>query len=369
MSFRRGGPAHGWGNDAMKRRQFLTTLLASASLPTLSWADAGSPAFLAAAREGDGGFAMFGLTRQGGDVFRIPLPARGHAAAAHPTAPEAVAFARRPGTYALVIDCVTGRLAHRLDAPEGRHFYGHGAFVAGGDVLVTTENAFDSGEGRLGLWSRREGYRRIGEIAANGIGPHEVLALPGDVLAVANGGIRTHPDHGRDKLNLDNMRPNLSYLTAEGAVLDQVTLDPALHHASIRHLATDGTTVAFAMQWQGDLPDPAPLLGLHRRGGSAVLCRADMAEQMAMQGYAGSVAMAGGRAAITSPRGGRVHVFTLDGALAQVVQRADVCGVARAGAGMIVSDGFGGLLTLDQARLHPLRKAARNWDNHIVAIG
>ena len=88
------------------RRSFLAGLLAAASAPSLSWADAGSPAYLAAAKEPSGTYALFGLAASGQDVFRIALPDRGHAAAAHPPAPEAVAFARRPGTFALVIDCV-----------------------------------------------------------------------------------------------------------------------------------------------------------------------------------------------------------------------------------------------------------------------
>ena len=95
------------------RRGFLAGLFAASALPRLSWADAGDPCYLAAAKERDGGYALFGLDGQGRDLFRIALPDRGHAAAAHPVAPEAVAFARRPGTFALVIDCVTGAVAHR----------------------------------------------------------------------------------------------------------------------------------------------------------------------------------------------------------------------------------------------------------------
>ena len=176
----------------------------------MGWAAAGSPVYLAAARDPSGDYALFGLDGTGHDIFRIPLPDRGHAAAAHPTAPEAVAFARRPGRFALVIDCVKGRVAHRLDAPEGRHFYGHGAFLQGGAILATSENEIDTGKGRIGLWSRAKGYARIGEIASGGVGPHEIRRWAEDVLVVANGGIRTHPDSDREKLNIDDMRPNLS---------------------------------------------------------------------------------------------------------------------------------------------------------------
>lgn len=61
----------------------------------------------------------------------------------------------------------------------------------------------------------------------------------------------------------------------------------------------------------GEPGDGVPLLGLHRRGEEPILAEADLAEQIAMQGYAGSVAFAadGGAVGITSPRGGRLHVF------------------------------------------------------------
>ncbi|MEX3314649.1 DUF1513 domain-containing protein [Sulfitobacter sp. PS-8MA] len=352
------------------RRHFLAGL-AALSLPRPSWADAGNPAYLAAAREPSGAYALFGLDAGGRDLFRIPLPDRGHAATAHPTAPEAVAFARRPGRFALVIDCVSGNLLHRLDAPAGRHFYGHGAFLAGGEILATSENDIDSGAGRIGLWARGRGYARIGEIASGGVGPHEIRAWSEDVLVIANGGIRTHPDSGRDKLNLPVMRPNLSYVTRDGAVLEQVELAPELRQNSIRHLALgpDGQ-VAFAMQWQGDPGAAGPLLGLHRRGSAAVLAEADLVEQMAMAGYAGSVAYTadGSAVGITSPRGGRLHVFGTDGQFMAAQRRADICGLAPGAGGFVATDGLGGLLRGGGAGLAPLGKAERAWDNHLVAL-
>ncbi|WP_425100803.1 DUF1513 domain-containing protein [Tropicibacter sp. S64] len=354
----------------MRRRNFLGALLASSTLPAVSWADAGSPAFVAAAQEPDGGYALFGLSELGEDLFRIPLPSRGHAAAAHPHAPEAVAFARRPGTFALVIDCVSGEVAHRLESPEGRHFYGHGAFLQDGGLLCTTENDITTGEGVIGLWSRAEGYRRVGELRSGGIGPHELIRLPGDVLAVANGGILTDPTQGdgREKLNIDTMMPNLAYVTLDG-VQEIVELDPDLHKNSIRHLATDGETVAFAMQWEGELPDPVPLLGLHKRGQTPVLASAHLAEQLAMDGYAGSIAVDGDTVAITSPRGGRVHLFGLDGTFRESLKRTDLCGVASGPYGLVATDGLGGVWSITAKGLTPQVKANRAWDNHLVRIG
>lgn len=56
------------------------------------------------------------------------------------TRPEAIAFARRLGTFTLVIDCIEGRTLATLSASEGRHFYGHGAVSLDGNLLFTPEN-------------------------------------------------------------------------------------------------------------------------------------------------------------------------------------------------------------------------------------
>lgn len=353
------------------RRHLLASALAAAAGPRRSWAEAGSPACIGAAREPDGIYVLIGISAGGAEVFRIPLPGRGHAAAAHPSAPEAVAFARRPGSFALVIDCASGTVRRCIEAPAGRHFYGHGAFIENGDVLCTSENDIKTGEGRIGFWSRADGYRRIDDVTSGGIGPHEIRTMPGGSLVVANGGIRTHPDRGRDKLNLDTMRPNLAYVSAGGRVLERIELVPELHRNAIRHLAVGpGGLVAFAMQWQGDASAAPPLLGLHRRRHAPHLVSADLAEQVAMQGYAGSVAFdtTGETAAITSPRGGRLHLFSAEGAFLAACHRPDICGLATAADGFIASDGLGTIMRVKGKELALLARSDRAWDNHLVAM-
>lgn len=359
------------------RRSFLTSLLACGAAPGLGWAAAGSPAYLAAAGEADGSFALYGLAEDGTDTFRVPLAARGHAGAAHPTRAEAVAFARRPGLFALVIDCVTGRLLHQLTPPADRHFNGHGGFALGGAVLFTCEQDAASSAGVVGVWDAAAGYVRVGEFPSQGIGPHELLVMPdGRSLAVANGGIATDPTD-RTKLNLATMRPNLSYLGFDGALLEQVELDPELWPSSIRHLAVrpDGL-VGFAMQWEGEA-DPAPaLLGLHQRGQSPVLAAAPPADQAALLGYAGSIAFSpdGNEVAITGPRGGRLHRFSAAkadlGAFLGAASRSDVCGLAPHPGGFLASDGLGGLIAIaaGTGTPRPLARANRAWDNHLVSL-
>ncbi|MDB6177166.1 DUF1513 domain-containing protein [Paracoccus sp. Z330] len=353
------------------RRGFLASLAAGAIAPRLSWADAGAPAILGAAREPDGSYALFGIGADGSDRFRVALPARGHAGAAHPTAPEAVAFARSPGTFAVVLNCVTGEVIARLTAPQGRHFYGHGTFIANGDILCTSENDYTTGQGRIGMWSRRENWRRIAEIATHGVGPHEIKSMADDILVAANGGYRSDPARPGEKLDVDRMQPNLSYVSPDGQLLDQVELEPALRQNSIRHISfgRDGL-VAFGMQWQGDPADGVPLLGLHRRGQAAILDAMPIHEAIAMQGYVGSVAFDATRksVAISSPRGGRVQIFDDQGTHLHSILREDVCGIAPADHGFFLSDGLGGLILADSS-LRPLAKHDRRaWDHHLVPV-
>ena len=355
------------------RRTFLASLLAASASPAVGWAAVGNPAYLAAARRTDGSFELAGLGADGAEAFRVDLPARGHAACAHPTRAEAVGFARRPGTFALVLDCATGAVLHRLVPPEGHQFNGHGSFSADGSVLFTAEQMAEDSAGRIGLWDVAEGYARMGQIDSHGVGPHDVRLMPdGRTLVIANGGIQTDK-WDRAKLNTDTMQPNLSYLSLDGTLQEQVVLEPELHQNSIRHLAlrADGL-VGFAMQWEGEPGAATPLLGLHRQGQAVQLCEAPLADELTMDGYAGSIAFSGrgDEIAITSPRGGRLHRFGADGAFLGAVSRTDVCGLASHDGGYMASDGLGGLLIVGarDGVARPLRRADVAWDNHLIAL-
>lgn len=347
----------------MQRRTFLASFAASLA-PRLTWADIGAPAFLAAGKRGEA-FFLHGLTATGTSLFQIALPGRGHAAAAHPTRAEAVAFARRPGTFALVIDCATGETRHRLTPPEGMQFNGHGAFSRDGSLLMTSEVVAETSEGRIGLWDTRS-YTRLTDWPSHGIGPHEIKRLADGRLAVANGGIKTDPVD-RTKLNLPDMRPNLTLLAEDGALLDQIDL-PGLYQNSIRHLALQGDRIAFAMQWEGDPADPVPQLGLWTPGKAPILCPPLEAEAFTMQGYAGSIAATPERILITSPKGGAAMIFATDGTPVATHLRADLCGAATASGAFTVTDGNGAIWSADDQGLTPLATDETQWDNHLVAL-
>ena len=353
------------------RRTFLAG--AGALCATPLWSAVGNPTHVAAAKHFDGSFWLHGLSADGRDLFAIPLTARGHAAAAHPTRAEAVAFARRPGTFALVLDCADGRVIAELNAPQGHHFYGHGTFSADGSRLYTTENAYDRGVGRIGVWDATSGYRRVASLPSHGIGPHEIIRLPGrDTLVVANGGIETHPATGRTKLNLATMQPNLSYLGAEGELLEQVRL-PSRHRLnSMRHIAAAPTgEIAIGCQWQGDLAEAPPLVWTHRQGGPVTTTASASNLWRQFNGYIGSVAWSGDgqRLIATSPRGGLAFVGSPTHE-PRIVAAPDVCGAASANTGALLSAGKK-LLHLDRFDHKPMPLASydvESWDNHISTI-
>lgn len=336
--------------------------------------------FVSCGADPDGGFLVAGLGADGTPRFQIPLPARGHGAACHPTRPHCVVFARRPGSFAYLLDTVAGSALRRITTIAGRHFYGHGAFSSDGRTLFATENDYASGRGVLGIYDAADGYRRAAEISSHGIGPHEMRLLPDNkTLAVANGGIRTHPDHGRAKLNLATMAPNLTLLdSASGALRGLARLPAELHRLSIRHLDVDPDgRLAVAMQYEGDRRDLVPLLGLYEGGDRIRLLEAPAPIARRMRQYSGSVAFdrSGARIVLSSPRG---HLVTLwDARRATYLgsfDAPDACGLAATGTDceILVTGGDGHVRLVDGWRgtlsvLGP-RASGPRWDNHIARL-
>lgn len=153
-------------------------MLATGLVPQNTWAETGKPQFLSAAKRPDGTYVLCGLNSDMQIAFELPLPARGHAAAAHPKLAEAVVFARRSGNCAIVLDCTRGTEMARLTAPQGRHFYGHGAYSQDGKLLFITENDYENARGIVGVWDVSMGYRCVREFSSGGVGPHDVKLMP-----------------------------------------------------------------------------------------------------------------------------------------------------------------------------------------------
>jgi uncharacterized protein len=271
-----------------------------------------------------------------------------------------------------------GLVLRRFDTPPDRHFFGHGVFDPTGRFLFATENDVTGGQGVLGVYDAADKYRRLGELPAHGIGPHDVALLPdGRTLAVANGGILTRPETGRAKLNLDSMRPSLNYVEAEsGRLLEERGLPHDLRQLSIRHLVQGaGGVVAAGMQWEGDPARLVPLVALDH-GAGLVPLQAPPEALGAMAGYVGSVAFdrAGELVAASCPRGNRVAFWRAeDGRFLRTVEIADGCAVGPAGEPerFVVASGLGLVLEVD-ARTGAAtpwgERAPVAYDNHLTVL-
>lgn len=334
--------------------------------------------------DGDGGFGLAALAPAGDMVWELALPARGHAATIRPHSDEVVQFARRPGQYAVVADIAAGKQINRIENVPGRRFNGHGSFGPDGRMLYATENDFAGERGVIGIYDAGNAYRRIGEFSAHGVGPHEIVSLSDrHVLAIANGGIQTHPEMPRLKLNVQNMTPSLVYIDAQnGQLLQKVQLPPSLHQLSIRHLAAGrGDVVAIAMQYEGAAGDPVPLVAMHRRGGRHMQLL-DLPEKLRrrMKQYCGSVCFdrSGRIFAVSAPRGNLVTFWDAEqGAFMRAITLADGCAIAPDGAAgvFLVAGGAGDLVRVHavSGTVEPLlprnRPMTRHWDNHMLAAG
>ena len=339
------------------------------------------PLYLSARADDAGGYRVSGFAADGVRFLDLPLPGRGHSFAVRPDGRAAVHFARRPGRFALVLDLAQGAIEQGVETPGGRHFYGHGVFGQDGRLLYATENDFDGERGVIGVYDADSGYERVGEFMSHGIGPHEIALLSdGQTLVVANGGIATHPDLPRVKLNLPIMAPSLCHIDRQsGTLLQELTLDPALHRLSIRHLAVGpADTVAVAMQYEGPAHHRVPLVGLQRSGGALHLLRGPPAVLRAMKNYCGSVCFdaSGGdhrrlRAArrprdlLGRRRGPLPVVRRGPGRLRRRTGRAAerVPGQQRTGGVVVIDARSGKARPFSVSRLQNGR-----WDNHLVAV-
>lgn len=358
---------------AIDRRQFIQAFAALGVMPvaTLARAAEGQPAFIAARAEGASRFSVAVLDHAGELLFSEELDGRAHDIAISPDTATAVVFARRPGFFALVIDLTGRRRVLSFAPPEGRHFYGHGFFSGDGRLLYATENDYEGERGVLGLYDVAAGYRRIGELPTHGAGPHEALLMrDGRTIAIGNGGVITHPDLDRAKLNLATMRPSLVYLdAATGDLIEKAELPAELHQLSIRHMAeaADGT-LWFGSQYEGAETDRVPLVGTHRRGSDATLVAAPESAYAGMRQYIGAIAVnaAGTRIAATSPIGGQALVFdTATRNLVETRAIREVCGIAGDGSDFFSADA-GGHLWRGSTMVSEF--PGTMWDNHVRKI-
>jgi hypothetical protein len=358
------------------RRDFLKAAGAgfAAALAPKAWAAtlAADAVFATAFVRRDGSFGAGILSEEGKLLYSVKLPDRGHDVTFDPVSRRSVVFPRKPGTIAVVFDHMKQIEPLTIVSGQGRHFYGHGVFSPDGALLYATENDFDNAAGMIGIYAANDGFRRIGEFATHGTGPHEMLLLgDGRTLAVANGGIETHPDYGKAKLNLASMQP--SYVLIDrlsGDMVEKHQLPSNLHQLSIRHMDADQTgTVWFSCQYEGATMDRPPLVGRAPRGEALELLEMPEKALNSLHNYIGAMAAnhAAGTVAVSSPAGNSYVVFEArSGKVVAATDMTEVCGIAPDGAGYIASAGTG---RIRPASGKPVMEPDYVWDNHIHRIG
>jgi hypothetical protein len=365
----------------MNRRDFLLFtggLLLAANPLTRAFAHQAGSRLVSCRTDADGVHHLTAVGIDGSLHFDVVLPGRGHGICVRPDGSQAVVFARRPDDFLWVVDVDSGRVLQQKTSQPGRHYFGHGVFDPAGRLLYVTENAYDEGHGVVGIYDAADGYRRLGEIPSHGVGPHELkLLADGRTLVIANGGIHTHPDSERSKLNLDDMDPSLAYVdTASGLLLGQYRPPAQWHQLSIRHLdVTPDDKVCIAMQYEGPVNQHPPLIAVHQGEASLRLLSAPDEVQQRMRNYCGSVAcdLGGEVFAVSSPRGNLITLWSAaDGRLLDAIAYADGCGLARTdGSGRFyASNGQGDLMQLGRAAAGAPGHAWNGWrwDNHLVAF-
>lgn len=342
---------------ALSRRSLLAGAAALAAAPQ---ALAGVEHFLSARDDGRGRHYVARFAADGTIAADRALPARGHGLALAPDGAAAVAVARRPGQFLLVLDRATLAERARIAAADGFFFCGHAAFARDGALLYATETRTDDAAGFVGVYDARRSWRRVAAWPTGGADPHELL-LDGDTLVVANGGFLQENDSDID--------PSLVRLDArDGRKLAQARPPDELSRVSLRHLATAGGAVFVAGQYAGPRGDRPPLVARWGRGGLAFLDLGGRATA-GLANYCGSIAASadGRRLCVTSPRGGRAVVFDAAGAVLSETALADGCGVAATADGsFLLTGGRGDLLRIGGGAPVSLRDA--RWDNHAVRL-
>jgi hypothetical protein len=356
--------------STLDRRSFLKAAgagFAAALAPRSADALARSDALFASAYMAEGeSYGVALLAENGAEISRIPLPDRGHDVTHDPHSSHAVAFARRPGTFALVFDTATGKPVKLIESAEDRHFFGHGLYSPDGKLLYVAENDFDNYAGMIGLYDVRADYSKVGEFPAHGIDTHDIQLMEGGrYLAIANGGIKQHPDSGRAKLNLDSMAPSLVIVDlTDGRVVEAHPMPDEIRQLSTRHMDIDASgRVWFGCQFEGSRNRHPQLLGNFRRGEDVRFLEMPEPLLAGFDNYVGSVAVdrKAGLVAVSSPKGGQWAAFDVTtGKLTHQEKIAGVCGLVASTPSFIRSTENGDFGSV---------RTALAWDNHITRLG
>lgn len=319
----------------------------------------------------DGRFAVGAVNRQGQLLWQSPVETRCHSGCRRPGNSDLVFFERRPGWSFYVFDQRNGTRRFHIRALPGEHFVGHGVFSPDGRWLYATASRYEQGRGIVAVYDAVNGYERTDTFDLEGTGPHQITLHPdGATLVIGLGGILTHPDYDRIKLNLDTMDPALLLLDRHtGEITGRFR--PGHHQQSTRHVDTapDGT-VYVAYQYQGPRYETPALLARLEQGKLQEI-PFDEETRIALANYIASVIAhpENGLVAAASPVGGTVVVFEgKTGVLRARMSLPDCAGIQPlAGGDFLISSGRGRLVRMGgDNRPQELAQMPVYWDHHLI---
>ncbi|MCG7550793.1 DUF1513 domain-containing protein [Pseudoalteromonas sp. Of7M-16] len=301
---------------------------------------------------------------------KVALPQRAHDLHFFPDKQVLLAFSRRPGRYFHIINLHEQRVVRSIEASKAHHFYGHGILSKDGNWLFTTENKFDDAqnpnEGVIAVRNTAN-WKVETFLPSGGVGPHQLQSLSDpNILVIANGGIHTHPSSTRTKLNLNDMKPNLSYLDLKkGHIIDSVA--PPHHQLSTRHLCVDQQdNIYVGCQFQGPDYIIKPLIYKHKMNSKLEPLKAPQATWLSFKQYTASLAVDEKRKTlgVTSPKGNITSFWDLETlSLKKVVSVRDCAGLCASESGFMISTGRGEIV---QGSNVLNSNSGLRWDNHMA---
>ena len=168
-------------NVAIDRRSLLIgslTMLAARPFSAPAFAAGEAIAFVSASKHADGRYSVLLLSVDGAILRDVPLSARGHDIAIHGPSGRAVAFARRPGTFAVAFTTMTNAPPVVFAAAADRHFYGHGVFSLDGRLLYVSENDIRGARGVIGIYDVASNYKKSASIRVTALARTRSFCCP-----------------------------------------------------------------------------------------------------------------------------------------------------------------------------------------------
>lgn len=246
-------------------------------------------------------------------ISDFSVPYEVHLATLFPDKKNILVCSRKPNSSLLKFD-VNGNIVAELKPLKNQHFEGHGIFSLDEQYIFVTASDYAKGQGRL-LKLNSQDLSLVEDFESGGIGPHELIWQSDSTIAIANTGVKTHPDTGRKILNLSSIQSSI--------VLFDIQTKEIVHHWQIpkpglcaRHLdRMDNGDLVIGCQYKKKDQRPPCIAFANMEKGLVFAEPHNENLHWNMKGYTASIKAipASNRAIITNPQGHLLTQWQTDG--------------------------------------------------------